>query len=106
LIVLGENVDIDLVADGWLAIGRWVTAIVGGLRFAGGGTGENSLGESGIVSEGEEFVTHVSVGLGRWVKRGVDCATKDSWTIETILWIWVSILVVTVRASDDNGEFP
>jgi hypothetical protein len=81
-----------------------VTTIVGSLSFAGCGTGDNSLGESWVVGQGEELVAHVSVGLGLWVKRSVDSATKSSRALETILCCWRSELVVSVRSSNNNRE--
>jgi hypothetical protein len=96
LVVLGENIDVNLVADGWLSSGRWVTAIVSGLGLAGSGAGENTLGESWIFGEGEELVAHVGVGLGLWVKGCVEGTTKNRWAVEAVLWSWWSNLVITI----------
>jgi hypothetical protein len=106
LVVLGENVDVDLVANRWLARSRWVATVVGSLGFASSGTGENTLREGWVVNQAEELVAHISVGLGLGVKRSVNGATKGSWALETILSCWGSDLVVSVGSSNDNREFP
>lgn len=43
LVVLGEDIDVNLVADGWLSSGRWVASVVTGLGLAGSGTREGAL---------------------------------------------------------------
>lgn len=105
LVVVTQNVDNDLVADVWLGWGRRrVTSIVCGLGSASCGASFDTHLVCLDLSEREEFIAHVGVGVGDWVVGGVDGASKLHGTTETILRCGSRVLVVSIRAGDHHLE--
>jgi hypothetical protein len=73
-----------------------MAGVVGGLGSAGSGASGDAVGECLNLSEGEEFIAHVGIGVCDRVIGSVDCAAEFNWAGETSLFGWGCVFVVAV----------
>jgi len=97
LVVVTQDIDDNLVADGGLCWGsRRMATIVSSLSSTGGCTGRDSIVVCLNLGEREELVSEISVGIGYWVIGSIYRASQLHRTAEAGLGRWSCVLVVPI----------